>query len=221
MKILKAINILENYNKWRRGADVSQPNPTEIGVAISEVLREVKGNIKSIQIDWSKQHCGVIQGEYVEVIELMPDLKDLLKTFPEDPTDFIWDVKVHMLMPNQFPCIPNWHRDMVPRDEKLKEDESRIDDTKPMYLWLSNTPLTVFRADDGKEYEVVPKEWHRFTQRDWHCGQAATEFGWRGLIRACHKDLGISDKKVNNPFGNQNAWRRHSQVYVDAKNFKW
>lgn len=42
------------------------------------------------EIDWSKQHCGVIQGEYSDVIELMPDLKELMDTFPENPNDFIW-----------------------------------------------------------------------------------------------------------------------------------
>ena len=177
--------------------------------------------MKNLEIDWTKQHCGVIQGEYSDLIELMPDLTELLRTFPENPTDFIWDVKVHMLMPNQYPCIPNWHRDMIPRDENMKEDESRIDDTKPMYLWLSNGPLTIFKDEFGEEFLVEAKKWKKFTQRDWHCGQISDKFQWRGLIRACHKDLGIADKKVNNPFGNKNPLRRHTQVYLDANNFKW
>lgn len=177
--------------------------------------------MKNLEIDWTKQHCGIIQGEYSDVIKFMPDLKNLLETFPENPTDFIWDVKVHMLMPNQFPCIPNWHRDMVPRDENMKEDDSKIDDTKPMYLWISNGPLTIFKDEFGEEFLVEPKTWKRFTQRDWHCGQVSDKFQWRGLIRACHKDLGISDKKVNNPFENKNPLRRHTQVYLDANNFKW
>ncbi|WP_336704436.1 hypothetical protein [Chryseobacterium indologenes] len=172
-------------------------------------------------INWKKQHCGVIQGEYTDVLELMPDLAELLKSFPENLNDFIWDVKVHMLMPNQYPCIPNWHRDMIPRDSDLKEDESKIDESKPMYLWLSNAPLTIFKDQYGEEYEVEAGKWHRFTQRDWHCGQPAKEFTWRGLIRACHKDLGINSKTVNNPFENKSVLRRHSQVYLDAGNFKW
>ena len=172
-------------------------------------------------IDWTKQHCGVIQGEYSDVMRLMPDLRELLETFPEVPEDFIWDIKVHMLMPNQYPCIPNWHRDMIPRGEDLKEDESKIDDTKPMYLWLSNTPLTKFKTSEGEEYEMLPQKWHKFTQRDWHCGQMSDKFQWRGLIRASHKDLGVNSKTVNNPFGNKETLRRHTQVYVDANNFKW
>ncbi len=174
-----------------------------------------------MEVDWKKQHCGVIQGEYTDVLRLMPDLEEILSTFPENPEDYIWDVKVHMLMPNQYPCIPNWHRDMVPRDENLKEDESRIDTTKPMYLWLSNGPLTIFRDKEGKEMPVEPKTWKRFTQEDWHCGVASDKFIWRGLIRASHKGLSISSTTVNNPFGNKDVLRRHSQVYLDASNFKW
>lgn len=45
----------------------------------------------------------------------MPDLHEVLNTFPDEPTVFTWDVKIHMLMPNQYPCIPNWHFDNVPR----------------------------------------------------------------------------------------------------------
>lgn len=40
-------------------------------------------------INWSKQHNGVIQGEYSDVLRLMPDLKELLETFPDNPNDFI------------------------------------------------------------------------------------------------------------------------------------
>ena len=42
MKIEKAIKILTTYNKWRRGADIPQPHPTEIGLAIDKILKELK-----------------------------------------------------------------------------------------------------------------------------------------------------------------------------------
>lgn len=32
------IQLLANYNNWRRGAEIEQPNPLEIGNAIDEVL---------------------------------------------------------------------------------------------------------------------------------------------------------------------------------------
>lgn len=36
-------NELERYNKWRRGAeDIEQPNPTELGTLIDEVIKELR-----------------------------------------------------------------------------------------------------------------------------------------------------------------------------------
>lgn len=36
-------NKLEFYNKWRRGAeDIEQPNPTELGMLIDEVVKELR-----------------------------------------------------------------------------------------------------------------------------------------------------------------------------------
>ena len=36
-------NELERYNKWRRGAeDIEQPNPTELGTLIDEVVEELR-----------------------------------------------------------------------------------------------------------------------------------------------------------------------------------
>lgn len=43
----------------------------------------------------------------------MPDLKPLFDSCPIK--DGVIDVKIHMLMPNQYPCIPNWHYDLVPQ----------------------------------------------------------------------------------------------------------
>lgn len=42
MEIEKAIQILETYNQWRRGTEIPQPNPKEIGEAIDIAIRELK-----------------------------------------------------------------------------------------------------------------------------------------------------------------------------------
>lgn len=42
MLIAEAIKILENYNQWRRGADIPQPNPKLIGIAIDKAIKELK-----------------------------------------------------------------------------------------------------------------------------------------------------------------------------------
>lgn len=174
-----------------------------------------------MKVNWKKQHCGIIQGSIYDVLLHMPDLEGILKTFPKNPFEYTWDVKVHMLMPKQFPCIPNWHRDMVPRDEDGNEVEEKIQPEEKMWLWVSGDPLTEFKREDGSTYLIKPKTWTPFTQLDWHRGTAATEFGWRGLIRACPHTLDISNKNVNNPFGVDSPLRRHSQVYLDAENFSW
>jgi hypothetical protein len=164
-------------------------------------------------IDWSKQHNGVHQATYSQLVELMPDLKGLLNSFPDDPEEFIWDVKVHMLMPSQYPCIPNWHYDNIPRINN-EQDFSLVKLDKPMFLWVSNTPLTEFRVGD-RVWSVQPQTWVRFTQKDEHRGTMSTEFQWRGFIRATHKAITPQNKAGHNPL------RRHSQVYLDVNNFTW
>jgi len=160
-------------------------------------------------IDWSKQHCGVHQATFEQMITLMPDLECIQDTFPEDVRDYTWDVKVHMLMPDQYPCIPNWHFDNVPRINN-KQDFDAVSLDKHMYLWLSGTPLTEFT--DGL---VKAKTWVKFTQKDKHRGTMSTDFQWRGFIRATHKEILPQNKAGLDPL------RRHSQVYLDSNNFKW
>ena len=177
-------------------------------------------------IDWSKQHNGVRKATFEQVLELMPDLEELVKTFPENPYDFYWDIKVHMLMPNQYPCIPNWHFDNVPRGADGKQDFSQVDESKPMYLWISGAPLTEFKVSykyygkgklyETKEEKIPAGEWYKFTQKCEHRGTMATEFTWRGFIRATHKDL-----SAKNPSKDHDPLRRHSQVYLDSKEFTW
>lgn len=163
------------------------------------------------QIDWSASHCGVHQAPIAAVLELMPELKDILAGFPDDPHSFTWDVKVHMLMPRQFPCIPHWHTDNVPRVNGIQRFD-HCDIEKPMYLWLSGAPLTQF-----KHGYLQAQKWHRFTQMDEHRGSPASEFGWRCFIRATHVDI-LAPKKVSR----QSEYiRRHCQVYVDSETYQW
>lgn len=159
-----------------------------------------------MDIDWTKQHCGLIRSSYEDFLLYMPDLKSILETFPEDPRDFTWDVKVHMLMPGQFPCIPNWHYDNIPRVNG-NQDFSLVKPNLPMYLWLSSAPLTEF--ENGF---IEPMKWFKFTQNDLHRGTASEEFTWRCFIRATHKDI---LELISAPI------RRHSQVYLDSNNFTW
>jgi len=164
-----------------------------------------------MDIDWKKQHCGVHRASWDQLRQAMPDVALLInEKFPESTWDFTWDVKVHMLMPNQYPCIPNWHFDNIPRlNNKQDWDKVRLD--LPMYLWLSGEPTTEFRNSGRSEVG----KWTRFTQKDEHRGTMSEDFQWRGFIRATHKGI-----LPANPSG-MDVLRRHSQVYLDVSNFTW
>ena len=171
-------------------------------------------------IDWSKEHNGVMLCDYKRTIELMPNVKPILDELIESGQleksidEYLIDVKVHMLMPNQFPCIPNWHLDFMPRDENGNRVPARATGEK-MYMWLSGAPLTLYRNKNGEEYTKPAQQWHSFTQKDLHRGQMCEEHTWRGFIRI------IPKKFVHQTTCNVGTLRRHTQVYLDSENFRW
>lgn len=161
-----------------------------------------------MSIDWSKQHCGVHQGPYSAVLELMPDLAPLMATFPRAANAYSWDVKVHMLMPRQYPCIPGWHVDNVTRGADGRQEFGKVRLDLPMWMWISGGPITQFRTG-----YIKPETWVSFTQADEHRGTAASEFTWRGFVRAT--PLEILPIKPG-------PWqRRHCTVYVDEVDYQW
>jgi hypothetical protein len=42
MTVKEAIEILEDYNRWRRGANIDQPNSKIIVTAINKAVKELK-----------------------------------------------------------------------------------------------------------------------------------------------------------------------------------
>lgn len=157
-------------------------------------------------VDWSAQHCGVHQCCVEDLLRHMPDLRRLIGTFPGDPRDFTWDVKVHMLMPRMYPCIPNWHQDFCPREGGIQRPERAGDAL--MFMWLSGPPLTEFRGGF-----VRPRQWVRFSPKDEHRGTPSGDFCWRGFVRAV--DSAYLPPKTGD------VLRRHSQVYLDAAEYMW
>lgn len=171
-------------------------------------------------IDWSKSHNGVMLCSFEKTIELMPEVKPILDELIESKElelpleDYAVDVKIHMLMPKQWPCIPNWHRDFVPRDENLKRNPKGITGEK-MYEWISGEPRTEFMKKNGETYFIEPEKWHSFTQHDVHRGTMSRIHTWRCFIR-------IIPKKFIHPTTiNVGQLRRHTQVYLDSKTFNW
>lgn len=170
-------------------------------------------------IDWSKSPNGVMLCTFEQTRKLMPEVNPILDEvipmleMPED--NYLIDIKVHMLMPKQWPCIPNWHCDFLPRDEDGNRIRKKASPLK-MYMWLSGAPLTEYRnSETGEVYKKPPQQWHTFTQYDLHRGTMSNEHTWRCFIRIIPKEFVHPNTK------NVGTLRIHTQVYADASNFKW
>lgn len=169
-------------------------------------------------LDWSKSHNGVMLCTFSQTVELMPEVAPILETIKPhlefEESEYVVDVKVHMLMPGEYPCIPNWHRDFVPRDEELNQKPKEISGEK-MYLWVSGEPKTEWKTY-SKKIETEVGDWVEFTQNDFHRGIKSNIHTWRCFIR-------IIPKKFIHPTTiNIGQIRRHSQVYIEEPNkFRW
>jgi hypothetical protein len=186
-------------------------------VRITELERSLAAARFSVARSNRGSDCGLFHCPLEEARELMPELP-----WDESPildgVEYIVDVKVHKLMPNQWPCIPNWHGDFVPRDPVTLQERPDLIDPVQMFMWLSGPPFTEFR--DGRK--VRAREWIPFTQYDVHRGVAATEHCWRTFIRIAPADVmrvGLPNEEIPAP---PEQWvRRHTQVYLDVNGFRW
>lgn len=174
---------------------------------------------KTIERQIKQMHNGLIAATANHVAELMPAVVPLIQdffSFAEGQEDmrgitYRFDVKVHMLMPKQFPCIPGWHCDFVPRDESGTKRPEWIDnEAPPMAILLSGPPFTEWA--DGTQMQ--PWTWKKFDQRMLHRGTEADAFGWRLFVRA------VPSRLVPHAVKKIAGLRRHSQVYID-KDFEW
>lgn len=167
--------------------------------------------------DWSKSHNGVMLCSFAKTKELMPEVTPILEALePQlemDIDKYLVDVKIHMLMPKQFPCIPNWHYDFMPRDCEGERTAGKAS-KESMYMWISGAPLTQYKKG-GNVYTKPAQQWNTFTQRDLHRGSMAEEHTWRCFIRVIPKEF------VHETTINAGQIRRHTQVYCDSETFKW
>jgi hypothetical protein len=170
-------------------------------------------------VDWSKSHNGVMLCSFERTKELMPEvapmLDELLESYMlEEPQEnYLVDVKIHMLIPGMYPCIPDWHTDFQPRDEDLKRTKT-VECSRKMYMWLSGPPATEYLDSEGNIYKKKAGQWNTFTRNDVHRGTKATEHTWRCFIRVIPKDF------VHKGTKNTNQIRRHTQVYL-PENYNW
>jgi hypothetical protein len=172
-----------------------------------------------------------------------PIIQDFIKYFihtRENWHDENWiiDSRVHMLMPNWFPCIPGWHHDDVPRStpngqpnyenpEYLSEHLMVVIGKSAMPQFLKTSILLPEIKDD-----IVYKVWNdlikkytveedyytcksgeviQFNWNDFHRGMPSTESCWRTFIRAT--------KNTHRKFSNE--IRTQVQVYMPAIEDGW
>lgn len=198
------------------------------------IVKKTDFNYSAINL--SLLPCGLFRCPLDQAVLKMPELKELFDSAPvADLENWEIDVKIHMLMKGQYPCIPNWHCDNVPRiDGKLQY--ANIDESAPdMLLWVSDSPLTEFLANDvniGRvlkdhgeiaplisNYELetkrIPAEtWISMKQNTPHRGTVAEGHTWRIFARLTHKSISPV-RPVDDVI------RRHCQVYLDATTFTW
>lgn len=202
---------------------------------ISKTNLEIPKNINSLP-------CGLFRANLLAASDLMPELVDLFESAPIEEGDrHNWeiDVKIHMLMPNQYPCIPNWHCDNVMRkggEVNYEETYKKRDlPNQKMLIWLSGTPCTEFLEKDleidffPKSHEDVakimnrkevakeflePQAWHSFDRFSPHRGTSSKDHCWRIFARLTHKSCLPERPKTS-------VIRKHSQVYLDASTFTW
>jgi len=194
--------------------------PHIYGTEENNIISDPGDEALPVEEDWSKSHNGVMLCSFDKTKELMPEVSSILDSLInsgrlELPVEeYAVDVKVHMLMPNQYPCIPNWHCDFLPRDKEGNRLYNKMSPLK-MYMWISGTPLTEYKLPNGHTYYKQPKVWHEFTQKDLHRGTISTKHQWRCFIRVIPKSF------IHPSTKNVGKLRRHTQVYLDASNFKW
>jgi hypothetical protein len=186
-------------------------------------------------------HCGLFRAPLHLAAGLMPEMAELVASVPvADPSRYELDIKVHMLMAGQYPCIPNWHTDMVDRDEAGLRFDLIEDDEEPMLLWISDGPETEFLARQlilpsmpGSHREIAkwlngpgwergavmtqriqPNCWWAMDRQTPHRGTMATRSGWRVFARVT--PLALAPRRPVH-----SVIRRHAQVYLDAREFAW
>jgi hypothetical protein len=181
-------------------------------------------------------HNGTHRGSFGCVLTHMPHIADIIKDSPvfDRIDEYEIDIKVHMLMRGQYPCIPNWHCDNVPRLDTGELKYDAIDgDAEPMYLWVSGAPTTEFLSTGVQipdveshgelaefiefmglsTFKIPERTWVQMDQRTPHRGTAATKHCWRIFVRLTHKSL-TPARPVHSTL------RRHSQVYL-PQDFHW
>lgn len=180
--------------------------------------------------------CGLFRCPLDQAYRLMPELSELYDSAPVfDFTQWELDIKIHMLMKDQYPAIPNWHCDNVPRTDGITQYGAIDNSLPPMLLWVSGGPRTEFLTHDECIPEIptchsglagmikarnfsttlIPSNtWVSMDQRTPHRGTKSEGFNWRIFARLTHRSIAPARPVLSH-------MRRHSQVYLNPETFSW
>lgn len=185
-------------------------------------------------LSYAKQIGGPITKEFIAIFQKETSIND---------KDAVIDTRVHMLMPNWYPCIPGYHHDDVPRPNNGQPDYINPSYRSQHCLALVNADVcpTEFAVGSAvfelpEENEIIYKKWHNdvmryikegklkvhkapdrkliyFNDRTWHQGTAAVKNGWRWFGRISWNTDRV--KTVTNEI------RKQVQVYLDNLTEGW
>jgi hypothetical protein len=169
--------------------------------------------------------------------------RDFLALLPSDwfESDVVIDSKVHMLMPNWYPCIPGYHHDDVPRSTSTgqpnyKNPEYHADhlmglvngDICPTQFIIGNVEVSepdvngqiynrwnseIEAQPDLVRYSAESGKYLQFDSNAFHTGIKARAGGWRWFIRLSRNT--VRTKHITNEI------RRQVQVYLDDPMMGW
>jgi hypothetical protein len=217
-------------------------NPIVIGKSIeqpSQDLIKATPSLFNASLDDAIKYGGPLTREAIGAMDLKFDRKYI-----------IVDTKVHMLMPNMIPAIPNWHTDGVPRDANRMPDlfaQDEKTDSRFHLLVTGEGCLTEFinekgpisldvPADNSKAlYSMVNEQTRELvtnpdspysTMRVPSC--TATMFDWFTLHRGCKATMNewrflirVTETDHRPPKTNlRDIIRTQTQVYTES-NFGW
>ena len=177
-----------------------------------------------------------------------PITKAFLQNLPSDWIrsacfgDIVIDSRVHMLMPNWYPCIPGWHHDDVPRSTATGQPNYETPEYRSEHIsGLVNAEIcpTTFllgevevsspdintrvynvmndeiesRLAEYQKYEAESGKYIQFNHDSFHTGVKAVKGGWRWFIRA--------SRRTERTKHTTNEIRRQVQVYLEEPMAGW
>lgn len=156
--------------------------------------------------------------------------------------DLIIDSRVHMLMPDYYPCIPGWHHDDVPRsreDGQPNYDNPEYHAKHCMMLVNGDIAPTEFAIGEAEFPEiekgkVIYKEWHPMVHEKIEAGELQAvsapserliyfdDHTWHRGTRAVKAGWRFFIRAtINTGRKPVNEIRQQVQVYVDPIHLGW